>query len=431
MPDGLRASPAQAGSFAGLQFQVEENRSGLMLDQLFGVAHRLNPNRKALLVSRVLGKHVPVDPAMARLVGRALADLVAESLGAPPSTHVDLAAAAGSPALAAAAVARSAGNPAPIGHPVTVLGYAETATALGHLVRDGLAGARYLHSTRRTAGNRKPLLRFEEEHSHAPSHAVFHRDGEVLAGNAPLVLVDDELTTGRTVANTIAAVHARSPRQRYLVAALLDWRPPEWRRKLDDLAARLGTRIDTVALVTGTVAGTPVTVDGAGSADAMAPCRLPAPVEFHEVGPLGPPSRLGWDEEHQRDLEAALGGVVERLAGARSGGPALCVGTEEFMYPPLRVAGELGPDVVFQSTTRSPIKASAAAGYPVRAAATFPDPIEPHREGFLYNLVPGRYDDIFVFLDEAVPRHQVSALAAALAGAASSRVHVVTCAGRA
>ena len=51
----------------------------------------------------------------------------------------------------------------------------------------------------------------------------------------PLVLVDDELTTGRTALNTIAALHAAAPRDRYVLATLVDLREDDARR-----AARRG-----------------------------------------------------------------------------------------------------------------------------------------------------------------------------------------------
>ncbi|MGH9156019.1 MAG: phosphoribosyltransferase family protein [Acidimicrobiales bacterium] len=412
MPDGSSPSPSPPtdtchATFAGLRFSVSENHSGLALHELFGVAHRVNRHRQALFVSRVLGKHVPVAPATLRRMAAALAEAVAGSLGGP---------------------AMSSGAA-----PATVLGYAETATALGHLVRDGLGDARYLHSTRRAAGGRPVLLAFEEEHSHAPSHTVFHRDPAVLAGGAPMVLVDDELTTGRTVANTIAAIQRVHRRRRYVVAALMDWRSGEARRSLTTLAHQLGTRIDTVALVTGTVEGTvtPVlareTVAGAIISPPKTAGVGSAGVVFHDIGPLGPPSRFGWDPADQQALDAAVVPAAAGLASWRGGGPALCLGTEEFMYTPLRLADGLGAGVVYQSTTRSPIRVSRAPGYPVRTGTTFPDPLEPFRSGHLYNLIPGRYEDIFVFLDEAVPRGQLAGLIEPLAAAATGRVHVVTC----
>ncbi|WP_345714402.1 phosphoribosyltransferase domain-containing protein, partial [Kineococcus glutinatus] len=143
-------------------------------------------------------------------------------------------------------------------HPVPlVVGYAETATALGHCVADAL-GAPHLHSTRRAVAGVRPLAAFSEEHSHATDHRLLPTDPEVLAALAdprrPLVLVDDELSTGRTVAGTVRALHALARRERYVVAGLLDLRGGADRDALAALAGELRTRIDVVALAAGTVA---------------------------------------------------------------------------------------------------------------------------------------------------------------------------------
>ncbi|WP_211303362.1 phosphoribosyltransferase domain-containing protein, partial [Streptomyces milbemycinicus] len=134
-----------------------------------------------------------------------------------------------------------------------VLGYAETATGLGHSVADGLGLAPYLHSTRRPVAGVAPVGGFEEEHSHATSHLLLPEDPALLATDGPLVLVDDEFSTGRTVLNTIAALHRRFPRERYVVVALVDMRSPKDRAHLDAFAADLGARVDLIASATGTV----------------------------------------------------------------------------------------------------------------------------------------------------------------------------------
>ncbi|MGW2579639.1 phosphoribosyltransferase domain-containing protein, partial [Streptomyces nondiastaticus] len=193
------------------------------LPELLGLALRRNPKRAHLLVSNVLGKHVPASPAVVYGSGFGLGRRVRELLG---------------DAEAARAV---------------VLGYAETATGLGHAVADGLGLAPYLHSTRRAVAGVAPVGGFEEEHSHATSHLLLPEDPEFFAGDGPLVLVDDEFSTGRTVLNTIAALHARFPRSRYVVVALVDMRSDEDRARLAGFAAELGARVDLVASASGTV----------------------------------------------------------------------------------------------------------------------------------------------------------------------------------
>ncbi|MFE2447895.1 phosphoribosyltransferase domain-containing protein, partial [Streptomyces sp. NPDC059426] len=196
---------------------------GAELRELLGLALRRNPKRAHLLVSNVLGKHVPQRPVIVHDAGVRLGRRVRELLGDE-------------------AAARA-----------VVLGYAETATGLGHSVADGLALAPYLHSTRRPVPGVATVGGFEEEHSHATSHLLLPEDPGLLASTGPLVLVDDEFSTGRTVLNTIAALHRRFPRDHYVVVALVDMRSSEDRARLDAFAADLGARVDLVAAAAGVV----------------------------------------------------------------------------------------------------------------------------------------------------------------------------------
>ncbi|MFD0359603.1 phosphoribosyltransferase domain-containing protein, partial [Streptomyces sp. NPDC127110] len=192
------------------------------LRELLGLALRRNPKRAHLLVSQVLGKHVPQSPATVYAAGHGLGVRVRELLGDSAADAV-------------------------------VLGYAETATGLGHCVADGLGPAPYLHSTRRPVPGLRPAGGFEEAHSHATSHLLLPEDPALLAGEGPLVLVDDEFSTGNTVLNTIRDLHARHPRTHYVVVALVDMRSAADRDRLTGFAAELGARVDLIALASGTV----------------------------------------------------------------------------------------------------------------------------------------------------------------------------------
>ncbi|MFD5538018.1 phosphoribosyltransferase domain-containing protein, partial [Streptomyces sp. NPDC127079] len=193
------------------------------LRALLGLALRRNPKRAHLLVSHVLGKHVPQSPSVVYGHGFGLGRRVRELLGEREA-------------------ARS-----------VVLGYAETATGLGHSVADGIGLAPYLHSTRRPVSGVAPAGGFEESHSHATSHLLLPEDPALLAADGPLVLVDDEFSTGNTVLNTIRDLHDRYPRKRYVVVALVDMRSAADAGRLAAFAAEIDARVDLVAAASGTV----------------------------------------------------------------------------------------------------------------------------------------------------------------------------------
>ncbi|MCM3925954.1 phosphoribosyltransferase domain-containing protein, partial [Frankia sp. AiPs1] len=234
--------PGWLWSELGLTVEVSADVRGGGLDALVGLALRRNPRRAHLLVSRVLGKHLPVAPGAGLAAGADLAALVRALPGFP----VDGAAAA---AHHGDTVQNGEGaRTGPL-----VIGYCETATALGHAVADGLAGSHYLHTTRRDLPAVPPVLEFTESHSHASHHWLVPEDPAILRGGEPIVLVDDELSTGRTALGTIRILHAHAPRGRYVVATLVDARPTAARTAFADLAAELGVQIEVVALIAATV----------------------------------------------------------------------------------------------------------------------------------------------------------------------------------
>ncbi|AEW93843.1 hypothetical protein SCATT_14720 [Streptantibioticus cattleyicolor NRRL 8057 = DSM 46488] len=359
------------------------------LPGLVGLAVRDNPRRAHLLVSTVLGKHVPQHPKTVRDAGLTLGHRVRALLGEEDAARA------------------------------LVLGYAETATGLGHCVADGLGAARCLHSTRRRVPGMPDAGGFEEEHSHATSHRLLPADPGWLTDGAPLVLVDDELSTGRTIRNTVEALHRRAPRERYVVAALVDVRDPAGHDDLAKAAADLGTTVDVVSLAHGRVA-LPADVLARGRrlvADhTTAP---PTPADGHRAPritldwPAGLPDggRHGFTAAHRDRLEAALPALTGQLRAALPPGArrVLVLGSEELMYVPLRLAEALadrlpGTDVRFSATTRSPVLAVDHPGYPIRSRLVFPshdDPADGPGDRYAYNVAGAGFDAVVAVTDTA------------------------------
>lgn len=465
------ADPTSLGAWMSDRFSVAlesvSSPVGLAIEDLVGVAARRNPRRAHLLVSTVLGKHIPVDPGVVIGTGRLLGELVAGRLGIPGS---------GRDWSGPARSAVRTGRPGPVlqalddelsgrrESAVLVLGFAETATGLGHLVADQLGAACYLQSTRRPVAGVEVAGTFEEGHSHATSHLLLPVPSHLLDDADVLVLVDDELSTGRTAMGAIEQAHARRPRQHYVLASLIDLRSADDEAEMRALAERLGARIDFVSLVRGSVSlpadltatvaaglsehdagragsGGPATVEAA-SAGSVPAGSVPAgsvpagsvsagsvsagpvlagrahvveiswPVDLPDGGRHGylAVDRYRFDRAVQV-AGAVVGDAVDRALASTSGRNITVVGTEELMYLPLRLAQELGarPDleVRFQSTTRSPVLAVDDAGYPVRRQFMFVDPEgDPDVPRFLYNVHPLRPEerptDLVVLVTDSV-----------------------------
>lgn len=54
--------------------EVRSDATPETLDALFGIAERRNPKRAFLFVSKVLGRHIPVEPEIMRGVYRRLSE---------------------------------------------------------------------------------------------------------------------------------------------------------------------------------------------------------------------------------------------------------------------------------------------------------------------------------------------------------------------
>ncbi|MFI6803677.1 phosphoribosyltransferase [Streptomyces luteogriseus] len=395
------------------------------LTGLLGMALRRNPKRAHLLVSNVLGKHVPQSPSVVYGHGVELGRRVRELLGAEEAARA------------------------------VVLGYAETATGLGHSVADGLGLAPYLHSTRRPVAGVAAAGGFEESHSHATSHLLLPQDPALLGGDGPLVLVDDEFSTGNTVLNTVRDLHQRYPRRRYVVVALVDMRSAADAGRLEEFAREIGARVDLVAAASGTVRLPEGVLEkgqelvaryeshsaGEGSSAGAAPswpgAQFPAPpdsgvaplgtrgtartaptgphtaatrIDLHWPADLPDGGRHGFTPAHRELLENALPAMARRLAHALPEGARRVhiLGFEELMYAPLRLARELersaDVEVRYSTTTRSPVLAVDDPGYAIRTRLAFPahdDPADGPGERYAYNVAGAGFDAVVVVVDSA------------------------------
>lgn len=327
---------------------------------------RLNPRRAHLLISTVLGKHIAAEPGEVIAAGHRLGAAVAEyDLG-----------------------------------PVDVIGMAETATGLGHCVADALDAAVYLHSTRRAAPPEDIYAEFQENHSHATDHTIQPTDAGLFGQARPLVIVDDEISTGKTALAMIEALQQLQRRPCYVVASLIDVRDKEQRAAVISTALDLDTSVHFVSLARGAVHQSQGFID---SVCALDPPRLNTAAldtagTSVEVA-LGWPShvpeggRHGFLQENRPQFDLAVQGAAGKVAELLDPGrPVLVVGHEELMYLPARVAELLvrsGFQTRFQSTTRSPAHVLDMDGYPLRTGWRFPA-CEPEETGsrFLYNGWP-------------------------------------------
>ncbi|MCR1161666.1 phosphoribosyltransferase [Paenarthrobacter sp. UW852] len=440
-----------SGTYISEQLNVrittDTPNSLIPVEALVGLALRRNPKRAHLLVSTVLAKHLPTEPTIATAAGRLLGLLIRDVLShmnrgthKTNKTAVDVdqfnTVSGIRPVVNAAAQqldrllrqASSGTGSSPLGDDrnpriqeaqalcallenhatdltdIATIGYAETATGLGQLVAEQL-GSYYIHSTRETDATygARQYGSFEEAHSHATSHRLLPSDHDVLSLAGTVVLVDDELSTGATIINTIRELHQTAVHRHYVVASLIDLRSPHDRKKFDALATEINATIDVVALATGTI-HLPEDLAEAAADLIHTFAGKPAPhqegsiqiIDLNDAVTPIPSARFGIPgraQVRQRDqICTALSGSLRATHAA--GGRVLVLGTEEFMALPLAIAVALqemmeAVQVRFSTSTRSPIAALDEPGYAIRSAVQFQvrqDKDAREQQRFAYNF---------------------------------------------
>ena len=326
-----------------------------------------NAKRAYLLVNPLQAKHMPVSPTEALTMMRTLGEGLQQEF---PGARL-------------------------------VLGFAETATALGAAVASRLGPDCAFLTTTREAGEGPGWVRFLEEHSHAAEQKLWGGDLDALLQETDTVLfVDDEISTGKTLRNMVAQLTRRWPalgEKKLVAASLLNRVTPEQEEALADAGitcrclVRLPQEDHTAQVADWTVT--------------EAPPAVPQNLSFRQEtlpgeGLLDPRKTLrigAYDSSCQAVAEAMLSralGPVETL------GKTLVLGTEECMYPALRLGERLerlGAEVCCHATTRSPIGLCDAPGYPIRSGWKLPSFYEEERTTYVYNLK--EYDTVIVLSD--------------------------------
>ncbi|MCY6370081.1 phosphoribosyltransferase family protein [Clostridium ganghwense] len=427
--------------------QISENIFDFELEDLFLMAARKNPKRAFLFVSKLLGKHIPVNPKKSILTGRLIGLIIAEKTGEFIGEDYNIVAKAlGNDSLINKALSYADEKLIDLKKPTLFVGFAETATALGNSVFAQFKGENieYIHTTRDDLEQCISAFDFEEEHSHATSHFCYPMEGEFLSRFERIVLVDDEITTGKTALNLIKSIDKKYPNKEYIVASILDWRSEECIKKYKELEEKLGIKIKVVSLL-----------------DGQAICNSPSIEEMHiqyennsntkikyiyeeyyENGLLVSQSeknicegneadvsvknylfkvnncreftrsltngenkvynyldfsgRFGLSYKELRRTEENLFDITNTMKPFEK--ELLVLGTEEFMYIPM-VMASMVEGAVYQSTTRSPIYVGKDEDYGIKYAAKFKNPFDKDVINYVYNIGKDMYKEV-VFVTE-------------------------------
>lgn len=287
---------------------------------------------------------------------------------------------------------------------VTVIGFAETATAIGHYIASKIANSNvtYMQTTREDIPNLLPLLTFKEEHSHAPDQYLYG-DISILRNSTKVIFVDDEISTGNTILNFIKAIEEKLDLHlNYGVASLLNFQNEEWQNKFSQKG------IDTYCILKGKIKNlnSKVNIPICDEVHFSQTYKyLPVIFVINQDITSFKKERIGEKPtpfcEFSKELFSKFKMNLKNEL-PNKGEDVLVLGTEEYMYTPLVLANcfnqYLGTNAEFHATTRSPIAPSDSTNYAIQKRYPITSCYDCNRQTYVYNLK--KYDKVYIVTDK-------------------------------
>ncbi len=337
---------------------VNQHHPEWQLDDLLSFAERINPKRAFLFVSKVLGKHIPVAPSVMQKSYQDLSALIPQDLP----------------------------------YPITVIGMAETAVGLGagvyrefkkHVGQNAI----FLTTTRHPVASLPTLGLFLEEHSHAQDQFILSSHDPIkhqhVVNSKTLILVDDEISTGKTFRNLILSLKKSGLDQveRIVLVTLVNW--AEQHLVTDDL----GIPVEVVSLLQGhwqwQENNQKIVVDMPDvSSTEQQSQKIIAPQDWGRE-----PTFLNCS-------------AWPNVPPARANEKILVLGSGEFSWIPFLIAEQLeqqGAEVYYSATTRSPIK----QGHAIESICSFKDNYGLNINNYAYNVKHQQFDRVLLVIETA------------------------------
>lgn len=340
-----------------MEFNIKENKYDFKIEDLIEMGKRTNnPKRNFLFISKLLGKHLIVKPDVVKASGLLLASLMYPEIDVQNI------------------VAFIKGNPVDIGNELMqesnesqntlVIGFAETATGLGMAVASAIKDCTYQTTTREPIIGMTNLLSFEEEHSHATTHQCFSILDNDFNNYDEIVLVDDEITTGKTMLNLIKEIKKISNVKKFSIVSILDWRTKEYLDMYEDyLKDNTDIDLKVYSVMSGDVYSDdktvyvdnvviPVIKNTANVIDIETLDRISLNTKYGKKKYFKNSGRFGVKQSNIKLIENKAE-IISKKIQKKPDEKILVIGHGENTYIPSRVASYLNAD--YRTTTRSPI----------------------------------------------------------------------------
>lgn len=341
------------------------------IDDLVRLAKRDNNNmRPYLYVNPIQGKHIPANPDNTMMMCQTLAKMVNMSY---PSERL------------------------------FVIGFAETATGIAAGVCHYLDNVVFYQNTTREHKKRETYLYFTESHSHATEQMLRTTGvGHCIESIDRIVFIDDEVTTGNTIcklANILKEKYVVSG-IKYSIVSILN------SMTKDRIKQLMGEGIECVFLSALPFEYKKESIMGISyekDRDTLSMADETIGIDYTEFDTkVNVRSAILFkDYERENDRFAC---EIKRHISDEHCEDLLVLGTEECMYPAIRLGEALRRDgvavaVKVHATTRSPIIASSKEGYPLDHRYRIRSVYDKTRDTYVYNL--RKYDKVIVVTDAA------------------------------
>lgn len=334
-------------------------------NDLLTIAKRYNNNKRSyLLVNPLQGKHLAVSPAKALSMMESLGEKVKKKY---PETKL-------------------------------VIGFAETATAIALKVADTISSECYcINTTREVLPEGKDFIYFSEEHSHASSQKLCADNlEEYIKNTETIILLDDELSTGKTMRNLVVKLREKYPcvsEKKFVTASILYRLNSEDKQKMDEMGIEHISLLDLEAEDYESLASNFTVAEGVIAEPYVGfhahSLRNNIPALNPRTGVKASEYIKEWHKWNSDNI------AIDKKS------KILVLGTEECMLPALILGKELeeqGHNVFSHATTRSPIGVNKDdENYPIKNGFKLKSFYDKERVTYIYNL---QYYDLVIVVSD-------------------------------
>lgn len=348
------------------------HQKGTPLQEIADFASRYNNKRHFLIASKLIGKYVPARPSVIRDAQRTMATL-----------------------------------PNLFNCPTLFVGFAESCSGFGEGVFDEILSQQkmlrtqsmYIHTTRQfCSATQDVAIAFKEEHSHAVNQVILNpldkTQSEIFNTASTVVLIEDEITTGKTIKNFLNEYVStiNNKLKRVVILTLLDI------RKTSD-KMELGLAFPDLQILSYSMCSSSLQFYKSRDNDVF---KQKNSYQHSELNVPLINGRGGLMANDCRRDEAIALSIMNSISADT---PITVIGTSEYTAMPRKVGVILeshGYDVEMLSTTRAPLK----IGNAIKTKMTFTSHYGDGVEHYLYNFNTNRQAIFFYESKEQSDMHQ-------------------------